>query len=220
MQTEESGLHRLNNEPVRFSTGNLVLDGDLVLPEAAQGLVIFAHGSGSSRFSSRNKIVAGFLTESKIGALLIDLLSMEEDLVDISRFDIALLTSRLVGAIEWAESDDRTLGLPVGLFGASTGAAAALQAAAILGDRISAVVSRGGRPDLAGPALGKVNCPTLLIVGSEDYAILPLNEHAFELIPAQQKRLSTVPGAGHLFEEAGALEEVSRMSSEWFRTYL
>ncbi len=219
MRTEESGYQRVY-EPVRFSTGNLVLDGDLMLPEGAHSLVVFAHGSGSSRFSSRNKKVAEILNESKIGALLIDLLSMEEDLVDISRFDIVLLTSRLIGAVEWAESDDRTLGLPVGLFGVSTGAAAALQTGAILGERISAIVSRGGRPDLAGPALSKVTSPTLFIVGGEDRSIMPLNEYAYDLLAASRKRFAIIPGAGHLFDEPGAIEEVSRISSEWFATYL
>jgi len=193
----------------------------LVVPDDARGLVVFAHGSGSSRFSPRNRFVAGVLEEAGLGTLLVDLLTHEEERVDLRtrehRFDVGLLADRVVEAVRWAES----LGLPVGLFGASTGAAAALVAAARESDSVHAVVSRGGRPDLAGPALGDVLAPTLLVVGGRDEPVLGLNRRAAgELTRAPAVKLEIVPGATHLFEERGALERVSELARDWFRLHL
>jgi putative phosphoribosyl transferase len=195
------------------------LAGTLSVPTAALGLVIFAHGSGSSRHSPRNRQVAEALSEAGMATLLFDLLTPDEEADRANVFDIDLLAERLEAAITWAESLAETKGLGIGLFGASTGAAAALVAAARLGGRIGAVVSRGGRPDLAGEALRRVSAPTLLIVGGADYGVIELNEEAFAIL-ACSKDLAIVPDATHLFEEPGALEMVAKLAAEWFRAHL
>jgi len=191
------------------------LDGDLVLPPGTQAVVLFAHGSGSSRFSPRNNYVARVLQEAGIGTLLFDLLTREEDRNYDTRFDIELLTRRLLAATAWVRQNPSTGTLRIGYFGASTGAAAALQAAAQTGDAVSAVVSRGGRPDLAGTALGKVSAPTLLIVGGEDSGVIELNESAYAKLKCD-KLLTIVPGATHLFEEPGTLEHAAKAAAAWF----
>ena len=210
-----------HSEAVHISCGNVTLEGELELPSRAIGLVLFAHGSGSSRHSPRNQAVASVLRESGVGTLLFDLLTAEEENEDNVttqlRFDIAMLADRLAEATQWA-----THHLPqyrIGYFGSSTGGAAALVAAAKWGDRIGAVVSRGGRPDLAGDALPGVLAPTLLIVGERDGEVIRLNESAFAELRCQ-KGLSIVPRATHLFEEPGALEEVARLAANWFQRYL
>jgi pimeloyl-ACP methyl ester carboxylesterase len=199
-----------------------VLPGDLVVPEGAIGLVLFAHGSGSSRHSPRNRLVAETLNSVQIGTLLMDLLTPEEETFDRAtgelRFNIRLLADRLIAAIDWLRSGPAAT-LRLGLFGASTGAAAALVAAAERPEDVSAVVSRGGRPDLAAAALTRVRAPTLLIVGSLDPVVLELNQDVLDAL-ASEKRLVVVPGATHLFEEAGALEEVARLAAEWFTRHL
>lgn len=196
------------------------LPGVLTIPEGALGLVLFAHGSGSSRLSPRNQFVADELHKANIATLLFDLLTEEEDAVYERRFDIDHLTTRLLAATEFAEAFEPSRHMRIGYFGASTGAAAALNATGILGDSIHAVVSRGGRPDLARDKyLAKVQAPTLLIVGGEDTDVIRMNELAFAKIKAE-KKLEIVPGATHLFEEAGKLEEVARLAAEWFTTYL
>lgn len=208
---------------VRISTGAIALEGNLVIPQGASGVVVFAHGSGSSRFSVRNRAVAQTLRDSGIGTLLIDLLTQQEELVDTRtahlRFDIELLADRLVAATQWLARQPQTERLKVGLFGASTGGGAALVAAARIPDRIAAVVSRGGRPDLAGPALPQVQAATLLIVGGGDEPVIEMNRQAAEQMNAPHT-IEIVPGAGHLFEEPGALEEVARLAAEWFQRYL
>lgn len=205
---------------VRIPAGTVELEGDLVLPAAARGVVLFAHGSGSSRFSPRNTYVANVLQKRAIGTLLFDLLTREEDQAYETRFDIALLTQRLLAATRWLQGNADTRGFHLGYFGASTGAAAALQAAADPGSKISAVVSRGGRPDLAGAdALRRVTAPTLLIVGGSDYGVIELNEQAEALLTCERK-LVLVPGATHLFEEAGALQEVAHYAADWFARFL
>jgi dienelactone hydrolase len=183
-------------------------------------VVLFAHGSGSSRFSPRNTYVAEVLQQRGIGTLLFDLLTKEEDLVYQTRFDIALLTSRLVAATEWLRTNPGTESLRIGYFGASTGAAAALQAAAGMESRIAAVVSRGGRPDLAGEAaLRRVTAPTLLIVGGADYGVIELNQQA-EMLLNCEKKLVLIPGATHLFEEPGTLQQAAHSAADWFARYL
>jgi len=205
---------------VHIPADQATLEGMLELPENAQGVVLFAHGSGSSRHSPRNNYVARILRESGVGTLLIDLLTQEEDVNYETRFDIPLLTRRLLAATQWLQHDERTNHLPIGYFGASTGAAAALQAAAGKGVEIAAVVSRGGRPDLAGPsALGKVHSPTLLLVGGFDDVVIELNQQAHDYMTCH-KEMVIVPGATHLFEEPGTLEEVARLAAEWFSRYL
>lgn len=201
------------------------LEGDLNIPDGATGLVLFAHGSGSSRHSTRNRQVAGWLQEGGLATFLVDLLTVAEDTVDRHtrqhRFDVPMLGRRLVRIIDWLAKIDVAAELPLGLFGASTGAAAALIAATTRPRRVKAVVSRGGRPDLAGPALRHVLAPTLLIVGSADEDVLELNRHALESIPpGTEVRLSIIPGATHLFEEPGTLEEVARESIAWFEQHL
>ncbi len=192
------------------------LEGELILPEKASSVVLFAHGSGSSRFSPRNTYVASVLQQAGIGTLLFDLLTREEDRDYETRFDIGLLTRRLLSAAAWVRQDARTRTLGIGYFGASTGAAAALQAAAETGADISAVVSRGGRPDLAGPAaLTKVTAPTLLIVGGHDEAVIELNREAYALMRCE-KELVIIPGATHLFEEPGTLEQAAHAAAGWF----
>jgi pimeloyl-ACP methyl ester carboxylesterase len=192
---------------------------DLVVPPEAAGLVIFAHGSGSSRLSPRNRQVASTLNESRLATLLLDLLRVEEELDRANVFDIALLSSRLVAATRWAQTHEETRGLPIGYFGASTGAAAALCAAAILGEAIGAVVSRGGRPDMAEDCLERVSAPTLLIVGGADRTVLAMNEEAAGRLRAPHQ-VEVVPGATHLFEEPGALERVAELAAAWFERWL
>lgn len=209
---------------VRIPWQAVTLDGDLTLPARAKGIVLFAHGSGSGRHSPRNRYVAQVLQEAGLATLLMDLLTREEEDVDIEtrllRFDIGLLAQRLVGAAEWTDRQEATQALPMGLFGASTGAAAALVAAAERPDLVHAVVSRGGRPDLAGGALPRVHAPTLLIVGAHDTSVIPLNMQALEQLDAEESRLEIVPNATHLFEEPGALHQVSRLAAGWFTRYL
>jgi putative phosphoribosyl transferase len=208
---------------VRLPAGGVELDGDLELPANAGGIVLFAHGSGSSRFSPRNRWVAEQLRRHELGTLLMDLLTPDEALRDERttehRFDVDLLGRRLVAALDWLASDDRTATLPVGLFGASTGAAGALVAAAERPDPVKAVVSRGGRPDLAGEALGRVTAPTLLIVGGEDHVVIGLNREAAARTRAPH-RLEIVEGASHLFEEPGALEKVADLAGAWLVEHL
>ena len=194
------------------------LPGRLGLPESAVGLVLFAHGSGSSRLSPRNTFVASVLHEAWIGTLLFDLLTEQEATDRANVFDVRLLADRLLAAVRFVTEHEPTRHLPFGLFGASTGAAAALVAAAEEPD-VAAVVSRGGRPDLAGPALGRVHAPTLLIVGGDDTEVLTLNRRALAALSCE-KRLSIVPGATHLFEEPGALEEAARLAAEWCARHL
>jgi pimeloyl-ACP methyl ester carboxylesterase len=197
----------------------LQLAGNLRVPAGARAIVVFAHGSGSSRLSPRNRAVAEALNREGLATLLFDLLSAEEEDDRANVFDIPLLAERLVAAVRWIDSDAGTAGLALGLFGASTGAAAALVAAASLGDRIGAVVSRGGRPDLAGGALDRIVTPTLLIVGGVDYGVIELNEEALARLRGP-KALRIVPGASHLFPEPGALETVIDHAAEWFALYL
>ena len=199
------------------------LEGDLVVPEGATGVVLFAHGSGSSRFSSRNRFVAEQLRAGNLGTLLIDLLTRAEEAVDMRtahlRFDIDLLAGRLVDAIAWLSQQDATRDLRVGMFGASTGGGAALVAAARVPERVAAVVSRGGRPDLAGPALPRVKAPTLLIVGGDDVPVIGMNREAYDRMTCE-RRMEIVPGASHLFEEPGTLERVAELARDWFTRYL
>jgi putative phosphoribosyl transferase len=203
-------------ELVHIAAGAARMEGMLELPDNPLGVVLFAHGSGSSRLSPRNNYVAGILRESRIGTLLLDLLTAAEDRVYENRFDIPLLTGRLSMAAAWLGQNPATSTLKTGLFGASTGAAAALQLAAQPTAQIAAVVSRGGRPDLAGPAaLKAVHAPTLLIVGGADDVVIGLNRRAGDLLQCE-KEIVIVPGATHLFEERGTLEEVARLASNWF----
>jgi dienelactone hydrolase len=199
------------------------LEGNLALPEGAKGLVLFAHGSGSSRFSPRNRFVARSLQEAGLATLLIDLLSPQEEALDVRtaelRFDLPFLARRLAEVIDWLEADPQTQNLPVGLFGASTGGGAALMAAVERPERVKAVVSRGGRPDLAAPVLPRVSVPTLLIVGGEDAPVIAMNQEAFERLRGE-KQLWIVPGATHLFEEPGTLEQVANLAVDWFQTRL
>ncbi len=204
---------------VKITADSVKLEGILTIPKDATALVIFAHGSGSSRLSPRNKFVAGVLQKSGIGTLLFDLLTTKEDEIYENRFDIPLLTSRLKAVTLWVKRQPETAKLKIGYFGASTGTAVALVAAADFGEEIKAIVSRGGRPDLAGNALGKVIAPALLIVGGEDRAVIELNKRAFDMVKAG-KQLKIIPGATHLFEEPGALEEVARLAAEWFEKHL
>jgi len=209
--------------PVHVRAGTIVLAGDLGVPKSARGLVIFAHGSGSSRHSPRNRFVAQALREQGLATLLLDLLSDDEEALDREtgelRFDIDLLAGRLAGATDWALGDARTGGLALGYFGASTGAAAALLAAASRPDVVRAVVSRGGRPDLAGHLLVHVRAAVLLIVGGADAVVLDLNRQALGQLQGE-KELRVVAGAGHLFEEPGALETVASLAASWFNRHL
>jgi putative phosphoribosyl transferase len=206
-------------EEVRVQAGNLLLDGNLHIPLEAAGVVLFAHGSGSSRHSPRNRAVAAAFRQAGLGTLLFDLLSAGEEAMDaqtrLLRFDIALLATRLIHALDWIATRADTRNLPVGLFGSSTGAAAALVAAARRPAIVRAVVSRGGRPDLAGAALASVQAPTLLIVGENDEEVLELNRQAQEAMRCENE-LEMVPGATHLFEERGALEKVAQWAADWF----
>jgi putative phosphoribosyl transferase len=204
---------------VRIPAAEVDLPGTLELPADVSRLVAFAHGSGSSRFSPRNRFVANGLVHHGIGTLLMDLLTVGEDEIYRTRFDIDLLATRLGYVTKWLNAHPGLQDVSIGLFGASTGAAAALAIAAQTGDRIQAIVSRGGRPDLADQYLPQVLCPTLLIVGALDFEVLTLNEAAFARMTCE-KELTVVPGATHLFEEPGTLEEVARLASDWFERYL
>lgn len=206
-------------ETKEIRIGALELAGILTIPPRAGTLVVFAHGSGSSRLSPRNQSVASALNEQGIGTLLFDLLTTEEESDRRNVFDILLLANRLIDAVHWLDEQPETAGMKIGLFGASTGAAAALVAAANLGERIGAVVSRGGRPDLAHDALDQVSVPALLIVGGADIPVIELNEQALRRL-REPKALEIVPGATHLFSEPGALETVIEHAAAWFRTYL
>jgi putative phosphoribosyl transferase len=204
--------------------GGVVVDADLVVPLDAKGLVIFAHGSGSGRHSPRNRAVAATLQSAGLSTLLLDLLTGEEEQIDLRtghlRFDIGLLARRLAGAAAWSRTDPALVGLPVGYFGASTGAAAALVAAADEPRGVGAVVSRGGRPDLAGGHLARVRCPTLLIVGGADEVVLDLNRRAPAALNAAPSSLEVVAGATHLFEEPGALDTVAHLARRWFTQHV
>ncbi len=207
---------------IRIPAGGIVLDGELIVPNSVTEIVIFAHGSGSSRFSPRNRFVAETIRACGLGTLLFDLLTADEEAAEMYtrhlRFDIELLTGRLIEAANFLEASNAA-GKKLGFFGSSTGGAAAITAAAELGDRVSAVVSRGGRPDLAGTALTLVTAPTLLIVGERDEAVVDLNAAAFEMLRCE-KRMEVIPGATHLFEEPGALEQVAEIASAWFAEHL
>ncbi len=213
----------LRTELVSIRAGKAVIHGDLVVPENAKGIVLFAHGSGSSRFSPRNQRVAFILQGAGLATLLFDLLSREEEALDEQtrelRFDIDLLTQRLVVATDWVSNHDLVGKLKCGYFGSSTGAAAAIKAATLRPDAVDAVVSRGGRPDLAGPALSLLKAPILLIVGGWDNQVIELNEAAFQKIQCE-KRLEIVPAATHLFEEPGKLNVVAELAASWFTSYL
>ncbi|MEM4389175.1 MAG: dienelactone hydrolase family protein [Candidatus Micrarchaeia archaeon] len=206
-------------ENVKIPAGRALLEGMLAIPPGARAVVVFAHGSGSSRFSPRNNFVARVLRERGLATLLFDLLTPEEDAVYENRFDIALLTERLIAATQWLLAQPRTKNLAIGYFGASTGSACALRAAAKLGEKIGAVVSRGGRPDLTGEEITRVRAPTLLIVGGNDFGVVELNRAAFAELKGE-KRLEIIPGATHLFEEPGALEKVAELAAEWFAEHL
>jgi putative phosphoribosyl transferase len=213
----------MQEREVRVSAGPVTLEGSLGIPNGVGGVVLFAHGSGSGRHSPRNRYVAGVLREANLATLLIDLLTEDEEEVDLRttrlRFDIGLLARRLVGATDWLVQNPDTEQLRIGYFGASTGAGAALFAAAERPNEVGAIVSRGGRPDLAGDALPLVKAPTLLIVGENDKPVIGMNEEALARMRAV-KRLQIVPGASHLFEEPGALEEVARLATGWFARHL
>jgi dienelactone hydrolase len=215
------------NPPERLvlvTADKVKLEGNLVIPNSATGIVLFAHGSGSSRHSSRNRYVAGVLQQAGLGTLLFDLLTSEEEEIDLRTrhflcFDITLLASRLVGATDWLTQNPNTSHLKIGYFGASTGGGAALVAASQRPEVVKAVVSRGGRPDLAGTALADVKAPTLLLVGGYDLPVIAMNEDALEQLRSP-KHLEIIPNATHLFEEPGALVAVARLASQWFRRYL
>jgi len=212
-----------DNNAIRIPSGMAIINGNLKIPEGACGIVLFAHGSGSSRFSPRNTYVAGLMNKKGIATLLVDLLTEEEETVDEYtgqfRFNVNMLAERLANSTQWLKRKDDTKKLSIGYFGASTGAAAALIAAAKFPDIVRAVVSRGGRPDLAGESLSKVHAPTLLIVGSYDIEVLALNRQAMKLIIAE-KKLEIVHGATHLFEEPGKLREAAELAIDWFKKYL
>jgi alpha-beta hydrolase superfamily lysophospholipase len=209
----------MKNKTINIELGNVTLKGDLVLPENAIGIVVFSHGSGSSRLSPRNKYVAELIQHQKIATLLFDLLTEEEDKIYETRFDIDLLTSRLIEVTDWLTIQKRTMNLPLAYFGASTGAASALRAAAHFGNMIKAVVSRGGRPDLAFNVLQKVTAPTLLIVGGLDTTVIQINEQAYDELKAT-KELKIIHGATHLFEEPGKLLEAAEVAIAWFKKNL
>jgi len=216
MKTEEEKM-------VKIPAGNATIEGSLVIPLGAKGVVLFAHGSGSGRFSPRNQYVAKVLNKAGIATFLIDLLTKQEEEEDLQtgwfRFDINLLAQRLIGATEWLRKNPRTKNLAFGYFGASTGAAAAMISAAKLPEYVKAVVSRGGRPDLAWDYIPNVKVPTLFIVGGNDTVVIDLNKKAMQNFSAQ-KKLEIVPGASHLFEETGKLEEVAKLAASWFSKYL
>lgn len=207
-----------NERLIRVAAGRVTLERNLNLPEGARGIVLFAHGSGSSRLSPRNRYVAQMLRQARLGTLLIDLLISEEEAIDL-RFDIGLLAERLMGVTDWLLEHPARQQLAIGYFRASTGAAAALVAAAERSEVVGAIVSRGGRPDLAGPLLPDVRAPTLLIVGGNDVQVIELNRAALAQLRCE-KQLVIVPGATHLFEEPGALDEVARLARDWFERHL
>jgi putative phosphoribosyl transferase len=206
-----------------IKAGGVHLEGNLIVPRNAQGIVMFAHGSGSSRFSSRNRYVADVLRSGGLGTLLLDLLTPEEEAIDDRtrhlRFDIEMLAQRLVGTVTWLREQSDYGHHKIGYFGASTGGGAALVAAAQIPHEIGAVVSRGGRPDLAGPALERVQAPTLLIVGGNDLPVIQMNQDAYNRMKCE-RRLEIIEGATHLFDEAGTLERVAALAREWFTKYL
>jgi pimeloyl-ACP methyl ester carboxylesterase len=217
-------LNRIIRErSVQVAIGGVTINGDFNLPAEPDGVILFAHGSGSGRHSTRNRRVARLLNDANLATLLVDLLTSDEEAIDMHtahlRFDVGLLARRLIGATDWLAEYSDTRALRLGYFGASTGAAAALVAAAERPDRVGAIVSRGGRPDLAGPFLTRVRAPTLLIVGGNDEQVIALNEAALAQL-AIEKQLVIVPGATHLFEEPGALEEVARHARDWFGRFL
>ncbi len=213
-----------NEKSVQIPIDGRMLSGDLNIPDSAPGIILFAHGSGSSRLSPRNRYVARELQKAGLATLLMDLLTVKEEEIDAEtaalRFDIELLAHRLMKATLWLAGQQNTASLRVGYFGASTGAAAALVAAALIPDMVATIVSRGGRPDLAGEALHHVVAPTLLIVGGEDRTVLELNRRALAELAAEEKTLQIVPGASHLFEEPGALESVAHLATTWFFHYV
>lgn len=209
----------MKKSEIDIPLSSVILKGDLVIPENAIGLVVFSHGSGSSRFSSRNRMVAELLQHNNIATFLFDLLSEKEDHVYENRFNIDLLTSRLIEATQWLMENKNTKDLPVGFFGASTGAASALRAAAYFGKAVKAVVSRGGRPDMAITELPMVTAPTLLIVGGEDIPVIGMNKMAFDELQSV-KEIKIIPGATHLFEEPGKLQEVADLAIPWYKRYL
>ncbi len=213
----------MDERVVRIPAGPVTLEGNLSIPDRARAVILFAHGSGSSRHSPRNRFVARVFDDAGLATLLTDLLTADEEEIDEVtrhlRFDITLLAQRLVGITDWLAVQPEAQEMRIGYFGASTGAAAALVAAAERPAVVGAVVSRGGRPDLAGPALARVRAPTLLIVGGNDFPVLELNRRALRELRAEAE-LSIVPGATHLFEEPGALEEVARLSAQWFTRHL
>jgi putative phosphoribosyl transferase len=208
------------NDTVQINIHQVALTGDLIVPESATGLIVFSHGSGSSRLSERNRFVAEQLQQAGFATLLFDLLTPEEDQDQAKRFDIPLITQRLVDTGYWIQENLLLNELAIGIFGASTGAASALRAAAALGpDVIKAVVSRGGRPDLADEVLPEVKAPTLLIVGGNDEPVIGMNQQAYDRLQCE-KSMEIVPGATHLFEELGALEKVAQLATDWFKKYL
>ena len=204
---------------VHIPVDSVVLEGSLDVPQGSQALIIFAHGSGSSRHSKRNKYVAQVLREAVLGTLLFDLLTREEDMIYENRFDIPLLARRLSSVTRWVKEQTQTSKLRIGYFGASTGAAAALISSAEPTSEVGAIVSRGGRPDLAEKSLKYVKAPTLFIVGEDDYIVIQLNQQAYNFIKTE-KELRIIPGASHLFEEPGALEQVAHLAAEWFNKHL
>jgi dienelactone hydrolase len=220
---KNAATQTLEEQLVRVPAGSVTLDGNLTIPEDARGVVLFAHGSGSSRHSPRNRYVARLLNEAKLATLLIDLLTVHEEVIDARtsqlRFDIDLLAERLVDTTDWLTQFPDTRHLRIGYFGASTGAAAALSAAAVRPNVVGAIVSRGGRPDLAGAALMQVKAPTLLLVGEYDGQVIELNRQALAQMRCE-KQLVIVPGATHLFEEPGALDVVAQLARDWFQRHL
>ncbi len=208
-----------SSQLIHIPVESVILEGNLDVPQGSQALIVFAHGSGSSRHSKRNKFVAQVLRKVGLGTLLFDLLTNEEDMIYENRFDIPLLAKRLSSVTRWIHEQAKTKNLRIGYFGASTGAAAALIAAADPTLEVFAIVSRGGRPDLAVKSLSHVGAPTLFIVGGDDYIVIQLNQQAYNFIKAE-KALQIIPGASHLFEEPGALEQVAHLAAEWFNKHL
>lgn len=220
----ESSSTSENSSEIVIPINSIILKGNLIIPQGAKGIVVFAHGSGSSRHSSRNQYVAHELQKEGLGTLLFDLLTADEEKIDMVtlhlRFDIELLANRLIDVTTWLLNNPDTKELNLGYFGASTGAAAALIAAKEHSDVVKAVVSRGGRPDLADKALPDVKAPTLLIVGGKDFQVIEMNQWALERLTLKEKQMEIVPGATHLFEEPGTLEEVAYLAGEWFKRFL
>lgn len=209
----------MEKSDIDIPLASAILKGDLVIPDNAIGIVVFSHGSGSSRFSSRNRMVAELIQQQKIGTFLFDLLTEKEDQIYENRFNIDLLSSRLIDTTEWLLENKEAKGLPIAYFGASTGAASALRAAAFFGKTIKAVVSRGGRPDLAITELPMVSAPTLLIVGGLDVPVIGMNKMAYDELQSV-KEMKIIPGATHLFEEPGKLQEVAELAIHWYKKYL